>query len=148
MSSTLLSVINCCSGQGAIQLKCDTIVDNICVSFIIIFGQRYISSISLNTGRGIFVKRSKIKGVRFAISRYGLRALGILYVDSSTSEWLGDPLNSWIGVIYSNDIKGLRIVQDVGYLKGLFFVANIFRVLNVSGLISIIRVRLQKRYLE
>ena len=38
----------------------------------------------------IAVDRSEIRGIKFVIDHYGLRAISILYINNSTSSWLGD----------------------------------------------------------
>lgn len=66
-----------------------------------IFGRSYISKIGRNReGPGVLsivLTPSVIRGVRFALGRFGLRAIRILYDDGSRSPWLGDPSGCWFG---------------------------------------------------
>ena len=117
-SSLLLSTIDR-SRSDVIQLECNTLVETLYAKSISVWGSSYISSLSFNNAKGISVKRSAIKGIKFIVGPCGLRALGILYADdndNSKSAWLGDPTNGWIGVIYGTDISRLWILKDVRFL--------------------------------
>jgi hypothetical protein len=111
-SCTLLNIIDR-SRSDVIELECNTMVETLYAKSISVWGRSYISSLEFNSTKGISVNRFKIKGVRFMVGPYGLRALSILYANDSTSAWLGDPTNGWIGVIYGTDISRLRILKDV-----------------------------------
>ncbi len=113
ISSTLLSTLKNNLGQRGIELVSDTTIESIYAKTISIFGQGYISYLSFNNPKGLLVKRSKSQDIKFVIGRYGLRAFSILYPDDTTSSWLGDPTNGWIGVMYGSEIRRLRILQDV-----------------------------------
>ena len=121
ISSTLLDIENRCSDQSVINLKADTIVDTLRAASISVFGQSYISLVWFNNSGRILVERSKIRGIRFALGRYGLRAFSVVYDDNLTSAWLGDPTNAWTGLVYGTDISGLKILQDVGSLRRSHF---------------------------
>jgi hypothetical protein len=88
-------------------------VETLYAKSILVWGSSCISSLEFHHINGISLNRFKIKGVRFMIGPYGLRALSILYADDSTSAWLGDPTNGWISVMYGTDISRLQILKDV-----------------------------------
>jgi hypothetical protein len=111
-SRMLLEVIGR-SRSDVIELECNTIVETLYAESVSIWGSTYISSLKFNNTKGISINKSEIKGVRFIVGLYGLRALSILYADDSTSAWLGDPTNGWIGVVYGTDISRLQILKDV-----------------------------------
>ena len=48
-----------------------------------------------------------------ATDHYGLCAFIILYADGSTSDWLVDPMNGWMGTMYGNEI-GKPFIGNVG----------------------------------
>lgn len=96
----------------------DCTVETISFRSVYIFGHNYISLSRLNSRKiegqsELRVRKLKIKGIRFAIDSYGLRAISTLYANDSISPWLGDEAGTWKGVVYGNDLKTLRIAQDV-----------------------------------
>jgi hypothetical protein len=93
-----------------IELERNTIVETLYAKSISVWGSSYISSFRFYNTKRI---SSDIKGVRFMVGPYGLRALSILYADDSTSAWLREPTNGWFSVIYGTDISRLRILKDV-----------------------------------
>jgi hypothetical protein len=123
------------SRLDVIELECSTTVKTLYAKSISVWGSSYISSLSFNNAKGISVNRSEIKGVKFMVGHYGLRALSILYVDESTSAWLGDPTSGWIGVLYCTDISHLWILEDVRFLMQSLLNANTYRISNTSELI-------------
>lgn len=66
-----------------------------------LFGRSYIYKIGRNReGPGVLLitlTSPVIRGVRFALGRFGLRAIRVLYDDGSRSPWLGDPSGCWFG---------------------------------------------------
>ena len=113
-SSALLSRFKNSLGERTINLLSDAVVDTLYAESTSIFGQSYISDLRFNDSRGISVRRSRIEGIKFVIGRYGIQALSILYADDTTSSWLGDPTQGWVGVTYGGSIRHLHILQDVG----------------------------------
>jgi hypothetical protein len=93
-------------------------------SWVYVLGQRYISSIEFdNTGmcdsrdsQLIPIQDLEIKGLRFTVGMYGIRAISILYDDGSTSPWAGDTTSGWTGVMYGESLKILRVLKDVRFL--------------------------------
>lgn len=79
--------------------------------------QQYISSLRFNelseSSEKLEVRESEITGIKFAIGRYGIKALRICYASNESSDWLGDPRAGWIGVMHGSDITSLRILCDV-----------------------------------
>jgi hypothetical protein len=111
-SYMLLNIIDR-SRSDITELECNTMVGTLYAKSISVWGSSYISSLRFDNTKGISVNRSDLKGVRFMVGPYGLRALSILYADDSTSAWLGEPTNGWFGVIYGTDISRLQILKDV-----------------------------------
>lgn len=58
-----------------------------------LFDQGYIREVGFNETaddlRSISLQSGEIRGMRFALGRFGLRGLRILYADGSMSSWLG-----------------------------------------------------------
>lgn len=124
-----------------IELGCNSPVETIDAKSISAWGNSYISSLSFNNAKGISVKSSKIKGVKFVIGHYGLRALSILYTDDSTSAWLGDPTNGPIGVLYFTDTSRLMILKDVRSPMQFSIIANPCRISNTSEFILMVAIQ-------
>ncbi|KAH8817091.1 hypothetical protein F5884DRAFT_243327 [Xylogone sp. PMI_703] len=117
-STVLIETCKNCLGRRTANLICPTAVNTLYAESISVFGHEVISCLRFNDARGIRLKRSGIKGLKFALGRYGLHALSVLYTDDTTSPWIGDPTNGWIGVMYGSDIGHLRILQDdLKYLR-------------------------------
>ncbi|KAB5516972.1 hypothetical protein GE09DRAFT_1262892 [Coniochaeta sp. 2T2.1] len=54
-----------------------------------------------------------IRGLQVAVSRHGLRALRILYESSPPSLWLGDPSESWTGIVQGSDLGKPMLLDDI-----------------------------------
>jgi hypothetical protein len=119
ISSTLLSKFKDSPGQTTFDLISNDVIDTIYTESISIFGLRFLSLLRFGDPRGVLLKRSAAKGIKFVLGRYGLLALSILYANGTTSPWVGDTKNGWFGVIYGHDIGRLRILQDVSSPKYL-----------------------------
>lgn len=82
-----------------------------------IFGRTYISDIGINQlDEGVLstpISSSRIIGLRFALGRFGLRAIRILYESGSHSGWLGDPSGCWFGNVRGSQMQSLRKNGDV-----------------------------------
>ncbi|ROV98720.1 hypothetical protein VMCG_06793 [Cytospora schulzeri] len=84
----------------------------------IILGWNYLTEISFNDdvveggSSSISVADSSIRGLRFALGKFGLRGIQIIYEDGSCSLWLGDPSSCWIGVLHGRDLSKLRVIAD------------------------------------
>jgi hypothetical protein len=87
-----------------------------------IYGHMYISDLQVITREGEAepaecLQIRSIRGLRFALGVYGVRAIRLLYEDGSDSPWLGGLSGCWIGSVYGNRIQILHILKDVsGYL--------------------------------
>ena len=83
-----------------------------------LFGLLYISKLSFNEPGDISIplESAGVRGFRFAIDSYGLRAIRVLYDDQSTSPWLGDPQSSWYGEIFGSNLEELSVISDVSIL--------------------------------
>ena len=82
-----------------------------------LFGRQYFSEIGFNkTADGLStipVRSDKIRGVRFALGRFGLRGLRILYADGSASSWLGQTAGCWFGNARGRCIRDLEVFVNV-----------------------------------
>lgn len=116
-TSTLVSAFRHSQGQRHVELICHSDVKSLCARTVSIFGNKYISSLGFNelneSSEEVPVKASEITGFKFALGRYGIKALRICYASNGSSEWLGDPRGGWFGVIYGSGIRSLRILCDV-----------------------------------
>ena len=96
-------------------------VSTLCINTRNIFGRDYISGIGFNqSGEDLIsvqVLSQNIKGLRFALGRFGLRGIRILYSDGSCSPWLGDPSGSWFGHAEGSSFDNLIFVEDVRTLN-------------------------------
>lgn len=54
-----------------------------------------------------------IMGIGIAVSAFGLRALRILYSDASTSSWLGNPADCWLGTVHGTWSTIWEVRSDV-----------------------------------
>lgn len=107
--------------QSVVRINCDTNVHTVSSRSIELFGESYITLLGFNEHvendskdpNVIAVKRLKIKGIKFVLGCYGIRAVSILYADNSTSAWLGDPARGWNGVMYGDTLGSLRVIRDV-----------------------------------
>ncbi|RFU29934.1 hypothetical protein B7463_g6401, partial [Scytalidium lignicola] len=113
-SSNLLKAFKDGLGKRTIELVSTVAINTLYTETISIFGYRIISHLGFNDPRGISVK-TKTKGIKFAIGPYGLQALKILYTDDTSSSWLGDPTNGWIGVMHGSDLRGHQIPPNRFY---------------------------------
>ena len=87
-----------------------------------LFGRTYISELGCD-GEGnsegllsIQLLPGVITGLRFALGRFGLRAVRILYDDGSRSSWLGDPSGCWFGNVIG---KYSQKKHQLGHIPGL-----------------------------
>jgi hypothetical protein len=112
-SSALLNKFEDNPGQTTFDLVSNDVVDTLYTQSTSNLGRRFLSLLRFNHPRGMPLERSAAKGIKFAIGRYGLLALSILYANGTVSPWIGDTKNGWFGVIYGQDIGCLRILQDV-----------------------------------
>lgn len=116
-TSTLVSAFRHSQGQRHIELICHSDVKSLCARSVSIFGSNYISSLGFNelseSSEEVPVNAAEITGFKFALGRYGIKALRICYASNESSEWLGDPRDGWFGVIHGSDIRSLRILCDV-----------------------------------
>ena len=84
-----------------------------------VFGMAYLTQIESNQAEhepspfSISVKDSALRGIRFALGEFGLRAFCIVYQDGSHSDWLGDPSGCWYGITEGQDMKNLCMLVDV-----------------------------------
>jgi hypothetical protein len=94
--------------EGRSILSCHTIS---------IMGRPYLRGLTLGqpTGSGLHIPIAKkaVRGVQFALGRFGLRGIRILYGDGSSSPWLGDSSCCWIGAVRCYELSKLKVVADV-----------------------------------
>lgn len=79
-----------------------------------VFGLDYITEIGYNKDCRASIKTDNlnVRGLRFALGRYGLRAIRILY-DNGASPWLGCPEYCWYGEVYGTDLGRIWVFRDV-----------------------------------
>jgi hypothetical protein len=124
-SSALLNVIKPdSSNRGVGELLCGTNAKTLSARSISIFGQSYIRLLSFsehmdngNDQHLVLANGLEVRGIKFVVDRYGLRAIRILYIDSSASPWLGDETGGWKGIIYGNSLRNLYVIRDVRHMK-------------------------------
>lgn len=82
-----------------------------------IFGRAYISEVGVGQRRSgvlsIPLSQNQITGLRFALGKFGVRAIRILYDGGSKSAWLGDPSGCWFGNVPGTNIRDLATTADV-----------------------------------
>lgn len=85
-----------------------------------IMGRPYLSDLALEplkeSTAQVVVANIAIRGLQFALGRFGLRGVRISYEDGSFSPWLGDPTFCWVGTVRCSDLSKLNVVINVGYL--------------------------------
>ncbi|KAB5516959.1 hypothetical protein GE09DRAFT_1231096 [Coniochaeta sp. 2T2.1] len=84
-----------------------------------IFGKTYVSALSLDSDiddpmftLSIPITSDKIRGLQVAIAQYGLRALQVLYLNDSTSPWLGNPAGCWLGIVGGTNQTVFEVGSD------------------------------------
>lgn len=101
-------------------LNPDATIRSIHVRFANILGRTYLAEIGFNDefkdgSSLILMPACNVRGLRFALGKFGLRGLQVIYDDGSSSSWLGDSSSCWIGVVYGRDLSKLRIIADVSF---------------------------------
>lgn len=85
-----------------------------------IMGRPYLSDLALEPIKGstaqVIVANKAVRGLQFALGRFGLRGVRISYEDGSFSPWLGDPTSCWVGTVCCSDLSKLNVVANVSYL--------------------------------
>lgn len=94
-------------------------VDALYAEPIRIFGATYLRRVALNKTPEVFtysipVRSAPIRGVKYVLATYGLRAISVLYDDGSSSPWLGNPTLGSTARVYGRDLLELCTVQNVG----------------------------------
>ena len=112
-SNTLQPTINTLSTDAGIR--------SLQVRSTNILGRSYLAEISVNdhidhASSSTTVANDSVRGLRFALGKFGLRGIQIIYDDGHSSSWLGESSMCWIGVIHGRDISKLRITADVSVL--------------------------------
>lgn len=84
-----------------------------------ITGRSYLSDLALEPLKGssaqVIVADLTVRGLQFALGRFGLRGVRISYEDGSFSPWLGDPSFCWVGTVRCSDLSKLNVVANVSY---------------------------------
>lgn len=82
-----------------------------------ILGRSYLSDLSLAQLEGpvsyIPIGNRAVRGLQFALGRFGLRGVRISYEDGSYSSWLGESSSCWIGTVRCSDMSQLDVIADV-----------------------------------
>lgn len=86
-----------------------------------IMGRPYLSDLALGSPKvstsQVIVANRAVRGLQFALGRFGLRGFRISYEDGSFSPWLGDSTSCWVGTIRCSDLSKLNVVANVSHLK-------------------------------
>ena len=79
-----------------------------------ILGLEYVSEIGFDgpEDASIPLGSAAVRGIRFALDAFGIRAVRILFAGQSLSPWLGDSRFSWYGQVYG-DLAQLSMIRDV-----------------------------------
>lgn len=82
-----------------------------------ILGQSHLSELALGQLEGsasrVPVANRAVRGLQFALGRYGLRGVRISYQDGSYSSWLGECSSCWVGTVRCSDLSQLNVIADV-----------------------------------
>lgn len=82
-----------------------------------IMGRSYLSNLALgrleDSTSHIDIADKEIQGVQFALGRFGLRGVRVLYEGGTHSLWLGESTFSWMGTIPCSDLSMLNVIKDV-----------------------------------
>lgn len=85
-----------------------------------IMGRQYLSDLALEPLKGstaqVSIANIAVRGLQFALGRFGLRGVRISYEDGSFSAWLGDPTSCWMGTVRCSDLSKLNVITNVSYL--------------------------------
>lgn len=83
-------------------------------------GRPYLSDLALEplkeSAAQVIIANIGIRGLQFALGRFGLRGIRISYEGGSFSPWLGDPASCWVGTVRCSDLSKLNVVTNVSYL--------------------------------
>lgn len=97
----------------------DDPVKTLCAHVKNLYGRTYLSEICFDqTGNSILsipISPHQIRGLRFALGRFGIRAIRILYDGECKSPWLGDPSGCWFGNLAGNEIRDLHAIANVRF---------------------------------
>ena len=97
--------------------KDDDQIQTLYIRTVSMFNQSYIQEVGFNNTDSslvrIAVRSPDIRGMRFALGRFGLRGLRILYADGSASDWLGATSDCWFGNIRGRNIRDLGVRAHV-----------------------------------
>lgn len=91
-------------------------LDRISIETSSVLGVACISEVrpgGLESGGSILLRGVGVRGMRFALHPYGLRAIRVLYDDGSMSPWLGSTNASWFGEVHGTDLSQLHVLRDV-----------------------------------
>ncbi|KAL2272690.1 hypothetical protein FJTKL_06243 [Diaporthe vaccinii] len=81
-----------------------------------IMGRPYLNDLALEPLKGstaqVIVANIAIRGLQFALGRFGLRGIRVSYEDGSFSPWLGDPTSCWVGIVRCSDLSKLDVVTN------------------------------------
>lgn len=105
----------------ALRVGCDesSVALSCCSTYLM--GRSYLSDLALRplkeSTAQVVVANIAVRGLQFALGRFGLRGVRISYDDGSFSPWLGDSTSCWVGTIRCSDLSKLNIVANVSYLK-------------------------------
>ncbi|KAB5511411.1 hypothetical protein GE09DRAFT_1232593 [Coniochaeta sp. 2T2.1] len=102
-------------GNVPVPGSCNHTITSICAWQNRILGQSYISRMAFDAEDAplrLEIATGAIRGLQVAVSRHGLCALRILYESSPPSPWLGDPSETWMGIVPGSDLSKLMLLHD------------------------------------
>ncbi len=85
---------------------------------ISMFGNTYLHQVSITKSKeknpylAVPINSKAIRGLKFVLGTYGLRALCVVYQDGTNSLWLGDPSNGYHGIVHGQ-LSDFVILSDV-----------------------------------
>lgn len=110
--------------------NCNQSGEGLCCRLITIMGRSYLSRLALKRiDDSIFhipLANRAVRGLQFALGRFGLWGIRISYEDRSYSSWLGESTSCWIGMIRCSDLSKLRVIADVSHSDVLTTKVTIF----------------------
>lgn len=83
-----------------------------------LMGRSYLSDLTLGTladpsSSHVKLADKEIRGLHFALGRFGIRGIRVLYKGGTDSVWLGSSSFCWINNVYCSDLSRLNVVADV-----------------------------------
>jgi hypothetical protein len=81
-----------------------------------ILGETYLTALRserIDGAISLAVRHQDTQMIQYGVSSFGLKAIRIIYMDESKSQWLGDPSDCWLGILPVKDLGKLVTLSDV-----------------------------------